>query len=159
MLAVATQQNFGYWPACFALRDMRVCRYRNSRADQEGNSTRVNEPRPCVGGMFQNTCTQNQCPEPCEVSGVHSWSVGRKTHLFGRHCIVSQQGDGLLNEFFLYKHICHLSFSSLLCWTRGKQKQGNILQTASNANSLCWIAPWSEALFISWVVSCLRHIF
>lgn len=46
--------------------------------------------------------------------GAHSWSVGRKANFFCSSYIVRQQGDELFNGFFFYKHIYHLSFSSVL---------------------------------------------
>lgn len=69
-------------------------------------------------GQFQNTYTWGQCSEPHLKSQVpiHGQQVGKQIS-FG--VLIHQQGDELLNGSFFYKHIYHLSFSSILWWTRG----------------------------------------
>ena len=73
---------------------------------------------PACWGQFRNTYTWGQYSEPHLKSQVpiHGQQVGKQIS-FG--VLIRQQGDELLNGSFFYKHIYHLSFSSIPWWTRG----------------------------------------
>lgn len=83
---------------------------------------------------------------------IHGQRVGKQIS----SAVLILYANKLMNDWmasFFYKYTYHLSFSSVLVADKGRQKWGSVLQRASNASSLWWMAPWLEVLFPSWVVS------